>query len=788
MKNSDRSRRSVLCIALGLVALSAACFGPAVAEEKAPPSSDKRAPLQVNAGGLRDHVEFLARDELIGRDSGEPGLEVAAEYIANFYAKYGLEPAGDNGTYFQHFTVPAGAAFGREAGARVTLEGGAKVRWNAGADVEAFGFRDPALIDAPIVFAGYGITTSAADKRRGLEYDDYAGIDVKDKVVIILRFTPRNKANENPFKAGRRTSPHAPFTAKLENARKRGAVGVVFVTPSGHPDEDPYGISHRASPKQPTLPALYVSRSALNVVLRTQGSTISRLVKKIDEELKPASFEIKGAKIRFSTTRRHLRLRNVAGRLGGSDPKLKSETIVIGGHYDHIGRFGGQVFPAHVGEIHNGADDNASGTAGILELARLLAAGERPRRSFEFVAFSGEEIGLLGSRYWVNTAHRRFVLTDWTRALEGPPNPHGGESKEALVWEAGTQVSATGSFQGGLIEVRTLAGTSGWVKSSALRQVAGPTPIHQVIAMINLDMIGRGQDGKPVTVLGARSSDAFPPMLEEFSKVVGQPLNLAKGMGSGGSDHFHFLRKRIPYLFFFTGIHSLYNKPGDDLETLNIGVQANIIDVAWKSAVHIANTEKAPTFSANAQTSPHGNTTPAQGRPTLGIFSDPNYDGDGVRITGTVDDTPAGRSDLEAGDVILSFAGAKTKDLAALRAALDKKPEGDVELEIMRGDQKRKLVVSFPRRSGGFRVSFGSIPDYGFSEKGVRFDDIRPNTAAAKAGVKAGDILLKWGAEEVRDVEHWTQLLRNHKPDDKVPLEIQRGDKTVKLTVTLEGR
>jgi len=736
--------------------------------------------LAPDAAKIRDHVTYLSSDDLAGRDSGEPGLEVAAEYIARFYAEYGLEPAGDNGSYFQHFTIPQGACFVQDAGAVIEFEEGGSVSWTPDSEVAAFGFTDGKTIEAPLAFVGYGITTNEREKSRGLDYDDYAGLDVKGKVVIILRYTPRYSGSENPF--GGRRSRHAPFTAKIDNARKHGAVGVIFVTPTGRPDQDCYGVVHRAAPRQPTMPALYARRAGIDHLLRRSGETVGRLVKKIDAELKPSSFELKGSKIRFATARRHLLLRNVAGKLPGSDPKLAAETIVIGGHYDHIGRFGNQVAEKNLGKIHNGADDNASGTAGIIELARLLSGGKRPRRSFVFVAFSGEEIGLFGSRHWVN-AERYFTTTEATTALESAPNPHGSGKGATLLWEAGTLLQATGSFQWDHFQVKTSGGESGWVKTTDLKQVEGPTPLHSVVAMINLDMIGRGKDGGAVTVLGAHSSAAFPPMLEKISKDIGLPIKLNKGLGGGGSDHANFVRRKVPVVFFFTGMHGQYNTPEDDIGTVNIPFEARILNMAWKTSLGLAAAKGRPPFAQGSASGSGANPD----RPVLGIIIDPDHEG-GVKINEVVEDSVAEKGKLEVGDVIIAFGDTRVKALADLQKALEARPQGKIKLKVVRGGAEKDAEVEFPSRQGGFRVSFGSVPDYGYGEKGVRFEDIRPSTPAAAAGVKPGDVLVRWAGKEVRDVQHWTELLGGHKPGDKVEIEVRREKKTVKMTVLLKAR
>ncbi|MEE3296622.1 MAG: M20/M25/M40 family metallo-hydrolase [Planctomycetota bacterium] len=745
------------------------------------PQTASAEDLAPDAERILRHVTYLSSDELGGRDSGEPGLEIAAEYIARFYAKYGLEPAGDNGSYFQHFTIPQGACFVQDAGAVIEFKDGETVSLTPGSEVAAFGFTDGKPIEAPLAFVGYGISTNDREKSRGLDYDDFNGIDVKGKVVIILRYTPRYSSSENPF--GGRRSRHAPFNAKIANAREHGAVGVIFVTPTGQPDQDCYGVVHRAAPRQPTMPALYARRASIDHLLRGSGETIGRLVKKIDEGLKPASFELKGAKIRFATARRHLLLRNVAGKLPGSDPKLAAETIVIGGHYDHIGRFGNQVAEKNLGQIHNGADDNASGTAGIIELARLLSSGKRPKRSFVFVAFSGEEIGLFGSRHWVN-ATRYFTTTEATTALESAPNPHGGNKGASLLWEAGTLLKATGSFQWGHFQVKTLGGESGWVKTTDLKQIEGPTPLHSVIAMINLDMIGRGKDDGPVTVLGAHSSAAFPPMLEKISKDVGLPIKLNKGLGGGGSDHANFVRRKVPVIFFFTGMHGQYNTPEDDISTVNIPFEARILDMAWKTSLELATAKGRPAF---AQASAGSSGTNSD-RPMLGIIIDPNHEGAGVKINEVVEDSVAEKGKLKVGDVIVAFGDTRVKALADLQKALEDRPQGKIKLKVIRGGSEKNAEVEFPARQGGFRVSFGSVPDYAYDEKGVRFEDIRPATPAAAAGVKPGDVLVRWAGKEVRDVQHWTELLGGHKPGDKVEIEVIRDKKAVKMTVLLKAR
>jgi membrane-associated protease RseP (regulator of RpoE activity) len=755
---------------------------------------------------LRRHVAFLASDELGGRDSGEPGLEVAAEYVALRFKEFGLAPAGDGGTYFQYFTAPGGAGLGldpRAFFAPPLAEGRRDVLpW-----VEAFpfGFGDDVssgVIRAPVVFAGYGVSVKKEDTRAGRDYDDFAGLDLKGKVVLVLRFLPRWKKEDPLLAEERKESEHAPFSAKLRSARRHGAAAVIFITPPGRPDDerDLLGLARQAAPDHPTLPALLVKTALARELLARAGKDLDAVTGDIDRTLEPRSFEIPGLELRLETTRGQRVLRNVAGYLSGPEGSpLAGETIVIGGHYDHIGRYGGQVSPRNIGEIHNGADDNASGTAGVLELARVFAArGRAPGRSLLFLAFSGEEIGLLGSRYFVR-APRRFVTRERAPSREAlAAEEHGGDDParsegeaEGFV-EAGTILEATGEGRGGWVRVKALGAEKPvWTREDAITQVEGPLPLHRVAAMINLDMIGHASAEKPVQALGAASSPAFAPLLEKLSAELGVPVRAeGKGIPGGGSDHWHFLGAGIPVVFFWSGWHSHYNQPTDDPGTIEYAGMRGVVDLARGVVAAIAESAERPPFAKPAEVAAagHGGGEEA-GRARLGIEVDAEFEGSGVRVKDTQAETPAAEAGVEPGDVIVSIGDDEIRALPDLLAALEDAPRGrDVPLKIRRDGSERTLQVLFPSPRGGFGVSFGSVPDYAWTERGVRFEAIREGTAAARAGVQKGDVLVLWNGEEVEDVRHWTELLGKHKPGDEVKISLRRGDKVLELTVKLEGR
>ncbi len=761
-----------------LLSISLLCCAPRILAEEA-------AVLEpISADKIREHVEFLAADELLGRDSGEPGLEVAAEYLANQFRSYGLEPAGDAGTYFHHFTIPFGAAFGRGARAAFVDADGRETHIQPGARIVPFGYSESGRVDAPIVFAGYGLKTGEDEKRDGFVYDDFSDIDVRGKAVIVLRFLPRLKTG---FAGGRR-NPLASLTTKLRMARERGAAAVIFVTPpvaesvtTGERALE--GIAHRAAPRHPTLPSLVAEASLVDDILARTGRDLVSIVRRIDETLEPMSFDVPGARIRFETILRTCTLRNVVARLPGTGD-LAREAIVVGGHYDHIGRFGNQVSQENLGQIHNGADDNASGTAGVLELARVLAkGGHSPGRTILFMGFSGEELGLLGSKAWL-ASPRRFRVRGTTSFYPR------GEKREAGAFGPGTIVESTGAVQmdgeqKGFIEVHSVqTGVSGWMNPALLERIGGPEAVHEIAAMVNMDMIGHGKAEAPVTLFGIDGSPELEKMAEEVIRSTKVPL-AAKGKGpaGGGSDHESFASRGIPGLFFFTGMHKRYNTPDDDTATLDYTGGQRLLEVARAAISWLAQSPNRPTPTI-VRTSQAGN---PHGKVDLGVAVDGDFS-TGARVSSTESDSPAQKAGIVAGDLIVAVQDQQIRTAADWAKALEAAVETpELELKILRaGKEIAAKVVLRERR--GFGVSFGSVPDYGFSGRGVRFDDIRDGTAAQKAGVKPGDVLLVWGGKEVEDVEQWTGLLSRHKPGDEVVLVVERASTRVNLTVRLEAR
>lgn len=356
---------------------------------------------------LRDHVRYLASEELTGRGIETPGIELARAYIAGEFTKYGLRPGGDNGTYLQSFEVVTGVAVKQPA----SLTLGNQTALTLNQDWTPLGFSASAKVAGEVAFAGYGITA------KNYGYDDYDGIDVNGKIVVVLRYEPPPKDGNSPFRKYPNYSIHATLRAKAENARKHGAIGMILVDMNDSGGEKKELISTRNSLWRGgnSLVAAQARASAVEKWLSGQGVSLKTLRDRIDREEKPASMQVPGAKAALQVNLEEIRQRadNVVAILPGADLKLTDESIVIAAHYDHIG-FGhyGTRDSSTAGRIHHGADDNASGVAVLLDAAqRLSRIDSRPARTIVFAAFSAEESGLHGSRHYANNSPARLSST-----------------------------------------------------------------------------------------------------------------------------------------------------------------------------------------------------------------------------------------------------------------------------------------------------------------------------------------------------------------------------------------
>ena len=355
---------------------------------------------EIEPDALLGHIKFLSSDDLKGRGNGSEGLERAAEYIAEQFKAAGLEP-GVSGGWFQPFELNAGLIVGPENRISIQYRGRAiDLALGPGYYPLAATGSDKTpsvkLDRLPLVFAGYGLAVP------DLGYDDYAGVDVSGKAVLIFTHEPQEHESGSRLN-GTRAMPQTSLNAKAQLALSKGARALLAVSdPTHRNDEGQYALfTNDPDADDQGLPVLRVRRSEIQLLL--DAFRLDAVARQIDMDLIPRSELLKGATLDYveSLTRNRKTVRNVIGVLRGSDPARAAEAIVIGAHYDHVGLGGRLSSTPDRREIHNGADDNASGTASIIEIARA-AADQRSRfpRTLVFAAFAGEERGLLGSAYY----------------------------------------------------------------------------------------------------------------------------------------------------------------------------------------------------------------------------------------------------------------------------------------------------------------------------------------------------------------------------------------------------
>jgi len=588
----------------------------------------------ANISGDRwlEDVKYLSSDALKGRGSGSTELTQAANYISEQFKKIGLEPL--SGTYFQPFEAVVGSEMGRNN--ELALAGASRRSYRLRQDFIPLSFSAAAEKSAGVAFVGYGITATEYN------YDDYAGIDVTGKVVLVLRHEPQEEDEQSVFR-GRQITRHAGLVNKAINARNHGAAAMVLVNdPVPHSNDRLIPFGRIDGPSDLGIPVLQVKQSVAENWLQSANRGLDDLQKAIDSDLSNRSFLLPSdveVQIRTEVSQKKSVLRNVIGFLPGTDPALRDQVIIIGAHYDHLG-LGEEdsLAPTAVGQIHHGADDNASGTAGMMELARFYSEPEnRLRHSMLFMGFSGEEVGLLGSAHYV----------------ESP-----------LI------------------------------------------PAERTIAMINLDMIGRVSRNR-LYVGGVGTSPEFRQWIQEENQSGEFQLDFSDS-GYGASDHMSFVRRDIPVLFFFSGLHADYHKPTDTWEKMEPEETAKVLNLVSRVAKRIdAANERLEFVRVERRDRDHGDAAPA-----------------------------------EAGD------------------------PGEA----------------------GYGAYFGSIPDFGELERGVKFADVREGGPAAQAGLRAGDILMTFDGKEVRSLYDFTYYLREHKPGDEVPVLVVRDGQELRVTVKLGSR
>ena len=592
--------------------------------------AEDKALLTPAASRLKSDIGFLAADAREGRSPGSAGIEAAAAYIAGMFEGSGLKPAPGGDGFFQPFTISGQSKLAKPGELTFSGPDGKKIAAEA-AELSPLAIGVGGTLDGvSIVFAGYGIT--AKDLKKSLDYDDYAGLDVKGKAVLIIRREPQQDQEDSPFD-GKRQSDFATFRHKATNAFQHGATGILIVNDraavkSGKDDLVAFGMA--GNEKNSDLPIAMISRALADKVLSAAGKpALERLEADIDETLKPNSFPIAEwkTKLAIAIERKGTETRNVVGVLEGSGP-LANETVVVGAHYDHLGR-GGGLFSGSLApfskDIHNGADDNASGTSMMLELARRLSKrGDPLPRRVLFIAFSGEEKGLLGSQHYVD---------------------------HPLI------------------------------------------PLSDTVMMINFDMVGRLNPKEELTVYGTGTSPGFDSLVDALGKSEGFTIKKISD-GLGPSDQQSFYLKDLPVLFVFTGTHSDYHRPSDDTHLINFNGMSRIADFGEVLLLDLVRRPKKPEFvkvASKRPTDPGRMAVTAY----LGSIPDYNEDIKGVKLNGVREGSPAEKGGLKKDDVIIKFAGKPVATIYDYTESLSRcKPDETIDVVVQRGGKEVTLKVT----------------------------------------------------------------------------------------------
>jgi hypothetical protein len=519
--------------------------------------ADTGAPFNssITESSLSDDLYFLASPEMRGRLVGSPEIAAASEWIADRFEMLGLEPAGDDGSYYQDFDL-AWFSLGASNLLGITGVGGAR---RPGDGWTPINFSASTSAAGPVVFAGFGIV----EPRLG--YDDYQDEDVRGKFVLVLEREPGVTDPSSPFD-GVVTAEASRTWRKALSAQERGAIGILFVRDvHNRPETGDWQQAHASSwPEEPrrverfllgawvediTIPAAQISVELAEALVSGSGSTLEELSmasEEAGEGLGVIALPGAEASLTVNVERHTVMGRNVLAMVEGSDPDLRDEVVIIGAHHDHDGTDGEIVFP--------GADDDGSGTVGVMGVAgayaRAIEAGERPRRSVIFAIWDAEERGLLGA--WYYTLRPLF-------------------------------------------------------------------PLQSTVAKLNLDMIGRHQevpeDGagrfRGLEVQSAESNSNATNILGysrtpdlagqiEAANTFGLELKMRYDNNESNllrrSDHWPFLQNGVPAVWFHTGLHPDYHRAGDTPDRIEYEKMTRIVRLVHQTSWNVAQGDARPSL------------------------------------------------------------------------------------------------------------------------------------------------------------------------------------------------
>jgi hypothetical protein len=497
---------------------------------------------------IRSTVYFLASDEMEGRDTATQANKIASQYLAHQFDLMGIGPCGESQDYFQYFTL-----------FRSKLEGTNRFEFHrkdsplqeVGVLREDFcpaSLSASGKVTAPLAFAGFGITAPE------LGFDEYGDIGADGKLILLFTGVPAQDSEDTSFDSHLRTDFRSDLY-KITNAQEHGAVGVILVHqgekqsfsrmarrmwPEG---EDGGRFVAQFDVNKIRIPAVYCAESKIASLLREEID-LEEIREDIGGSRVPRSRHLEGfeATIETQVARSATRIRNVLACLPGSDPKLRDEVVIVSAHFDHVGKGPGKIF--------NGADDDASGTAGVIEIAEAFVEGSvRPKRSILFALWNAEERGLFGSRYYT----------------ENPPIPLG---KTAALFQL------------------DMIGRNQEVDDPDDRRFRG------------LRKQSAAENQNTLTVVGVSHSDDLRSLTESSNRSIEldlrfdldqHPLNIIRR-----SDHWPFLTSDVPALLLTTGFHPDYHTASDTADKVNYPKMERIVRLTFLCAWHTANSSSRP--------------------------------------------------------------------------------------------------------------------------------------------------------------------------------------------------
>lgn len=564
---------------------------------------------EIATEDLKANIEYLASDSLRGRKPGDTGDLLAAQFIREKFEKAGLELLYDNG--FQKFELVTAA--GIEDGNSLTVNGKA---FEVEKDFLPFAFSSNSGAIASVVFAGYGMEI----ERGTFLWNDFENIDVSGKWIMALLGDPDLDNPQSPF------IEFSSERAKALNASDKSAAGLILVAGTKYSETDNLvKLVFDKNSSRYKFPVIQITREVANYILSETGETVKSLeTKMLDENASVNLLLSTKVTAKVNVALKETETQNVAALLSGTDANLKNEFIVVGAHYDHLGMGGPGSGSRAIDTIavHNGADDNASGVATVIELAEKFAAENKSRRSIVFTTFGAEEMGLVGSKTFVNDP---------------------------------------------------------------------PVETEKIVAMFNLDMVGRLDTvSMGLSIGGSKTSMESEDILNNLNP--GFELALAPE-GVGPSDHASFYLQDIPVFFISTGAHSDYHTPFDDAELINYVGTQKVALYAYELVSDVANREKALTFQEAGPK--YQRNRSGRYKVTFGIMPDfAGLEKRGLRIDAVTKGKPADLGGMKKGDIITAIEGKKVGGIHDYMSRLQSLEAGQrVSVDIIRDGRETILII-----------------------------------------------------------------------------------------------